>query len=358
MGRIDVVVGGQFGSEGKGHVTQQLVQAWQEECGPGRVLNVRVAGPNAGHTVYTRGGMKLALRQVPVGVSCGAKLAIAAGSEVDPYVLLEEVHTLRDAGLLHEGQLTVHPSVTLISELHHRIEARDDLEKHGSTIKGVGAARAARLMRQAEVLVDNAAVCDRLEAAGVVVKSTERLFREWVTTDNNAIVLEGTQGYGLGLHSGYYPYTTSSDCRAVDFLAMAGINPWWGGGGLARGFVHLFSIWVVLRPYPIRIAGNSGPLRGETTWDALGLPEEITTVTRKTRRVGAWDPALAAGAVAANGGPPVVRAAFTMLDQVFPGVAEPDGWTPEVEKWVQAREEEIGCQVGMATLSPTKAVWL
>ena len=88
MSKIQVVVGGQYGSEGKGAVAGYLAGL---ETDP---LCIRVAGPNAGHSVVHPGtGKKYALRQVPVGAVTNpdALLAIAAGSEIDPYVLSEEI---------------------------------------------------------------------------------------------------------------------------------------------------------------------------------------------------------------------------------------------------------------------------
>ena len=131
---------------------------------------------------------------------------------------------------------------------------------------------------------------------------------------NFDIVIEGTQGFRLGLHAGYYPQCTSSDCRAIDFLAMAGIAPWDAG-------ITDFDVWVVVRAFPIRVAGNSGPMLDETTWQALGLPDEYTTVTQKVRRVGGWDDDLLLDAVEANGGPDVVKVAYAMADQRWPELA-------------------------------------
>jgi len=85
-----------------------------------------------------------------------------------------------------------------------------------------------------------------------------------------------------------------------------------------------FEVWVVYRTYPIRVAGNSGPLIGETTWEALGLDPELTTVTRKVRRVGTWNASLSRKAMAANGHvqgiPSSVHAALTMADYLVPGL--------------------------------------
>jgi adenylosuccinate synthase len=88
---------------------------------------------------------------------------------------------------------------------------------------------------------------------------------------------------------------------------------------------------VVMRPYPIRVAGESGPLYQERSWDELDLPEERTTVTNKIRRVGMWDQALAEAALAANGAPsPAVRVWFSMMDQVIPdlkGMTDEQWWS-------------------------------
>lgn len=126
--------------------------------------------------------------------------------------------------------------------------------------------------------------------------------------------------------------------------------------------------WVVARVYPIRVAGNSGPMKGETTWEALGLEPEKTTVTQKIRRVGAWDADLVRRAVQANGGEKSVRVVITMLDQVIPELAdfEPgeflDGLPPVLEKvndWIEehASFDKVGALVGAITFGPTKILF-
>src|SRR5699024_7444945 len=172
----------------------------------------------------------------------------------------------------------------------------------GSTGKGIGAARADRIMRTATRVGDDAGLSEIITEVGGVVFTGPQPF----DMDDESVVIEGTQGYGLGLHAGHYPFCTSSDCRAIDFAAMAGLNPW---------DAEQFTPWVVARVYPIRVAGNSGPLKGESSWDDLGLPQELTTVTKKVRRVGEWDADLVAAAMAANG--KNSQLAITMLDQKF-----------------------------------------
>jgi adenylosuccinate synthase len=165
------------------------------------------------------------------------------------------------------------------------------------------------------------------------------------------VIIEGTQGYGLGLHTAFYPQVTSSDCRAIDFLAMAGISPW-------AEDVRL-DVLLVARVFPIRVAGNSGPLRGETSWSDLDLPEERTTVTNKVRRVGQWDEALVMEALVANGGGdfhPDVKVALTMLDQLHPEMRDETTLLPASEAYVADLEDKLGTYIPLVGTSPTTVV--
>jgi adenylosuccinate synthase len=291
---VDVVVGGQFGSEAKGTVAARLI----DRRGDQLRCSVRVGGPNAGHTVIDHAGNVLRLRQVPVGVifpDCA--LAIAAGSEVDFEVLDAELETLEALGYSVRDRLVIDPSATVLEPDDKATEVALELtQRLGSTAKGIGAARANRIYRVGRTIRDAPEALDR----GVVIPFA-RMVKLY-----DYVCLEGTQGYGLGLHTRYYPFTTSGDCRAIDVLAQVGVSPW-------DPRISYVQPWVVFRPFPIRVAGNSGPLLDETTWEALGLEPEFTTVTKKMRRVGRWDTGLALEAIRANGTD--VSVAITMADQ-------------------------------------------
>lgn len=344
MQTVDVVVGGQFGSESKGRTTAEVVKVREAQ---GHWVNaVRVAGPNAGHVVFDEQGNRFALRQVPVAaaVSDYANLVIAAGSEIDFPVLQAEIEQLEAAGHSVRSRLNVHPEAVMIGDEHKQQEGAL-VGAIGSTGKGIGAARAAHLMRTAQRVHDQT---DRFEDSGIRISRMD-------LNQAKTVVIEGTQGFGLGLRSGFYPQVTSSDCRAIDFLAMAGVNPW-GGNGEKRMAVHL-----VIRPNPIRVAGNSGPLKGETSWATLGLPEERTTVTQKIRRVGEWDGELVARAIAANGGAPTVRVSLAMLDHVFPeiaGCADPLDLPGEVLDWVHEVEKQLQARVTLVGTGPQTSCWI
>lgn len=336
---IVTVVGGQFGSEGKGAVVGHLARTWLRPID----MCIRVAGPNAGHTVYDERGTKWALRQVPAAAPVSpCTLVIAAGSEIDIDVLLDEVERLDRAGHGVSERLWVHPAATAITNRHKAYEEEVGLiGRIGSTGKGIGAARADRIMRQADLI-------GAIPLKGIKMLNWSEFPWGLSGTKGRNILVEGTQGYGLGLHTSYYPKVTSSDCRAIDMLAMAGVP------ALGRSN----RVVVVIRPNPIRVAGDSGPLWGETTWDALGLPPEQTTVTGKTRRVGRWDDGLVSEAVRANGGGRVVRLALSMLDHVFPEVA---GMTdsqlifkvPGVTQYIHRIEHDAGAPVWLLGTGPS-----
>lgn len=362
---LEVVVGAQFGSEAKGHVVQRLTERAIKR---GRYPHVvRVAGPNAGHTGHDRTGRPWALRQVPVAavVEGHATLGIAPGSEIDVPVLLDEIDRLTEAGLMQDKVLWVSSMATIITDEHKWAEnpnsdVGDNLvDRLGSTGKGIGAARADRAMRRASLVRDHDALLNALAGRGIAVANSDSYPLRAVAPSRVNVIIEGTQGYGLGLHTGYYPQCTSSNCRAVDFMAMAGVHSW---------EFESVEVWAVARMYPIRVAGNSGPLKNETTWEALGLPEEKTTVTKKVRRVGGPDWDLVRNAVQANGGAPTVRLALTMVDQMFPGARDrtiddlpymaPEVLGGNLGEYIQYIETATGAKVKMLTTGPNTGSFL
>ncbi|CAB4177889.1 adenylosuccinate synthetase [uncultured Caudovirales phage] len=340
-GRLIAVVGGQYGSEGKGAVAGFLSANSQAAF-----MGIRVAGPNAGHTVIGKGpngeeSYPWRLRSIPVNAVTAPEsdLIIAAGSEIDLEVFNRELSELDQAGYQASSRIIVDEQATVLEPRHHEIEQADGIQARiGSTSKGIGAARADRIMRKASLF-----------GGGV---NTSRLVREHLQRGGTALI-EGTQGYGLGLHAGLYPFCTSQDCRAVDFLSQVGINPW-------DRAVDLFDIWVTARTYPIRVAGNSGPLENETSWEQLGLEVERTTVTQKVRRVGHFDAKLVRDAVIANGGAPTVSIALTMFDYIFPelkGKTEVD-LSADQREYIHEIEDAVGARVRLIGTGPSTMAWV
>jgi adenylosuccinate synthase len=295
--RLVVVVGGQFGSEGKGAAAARLAQ---DLTAP---VVVRTGGPNAGHTVVAESGITYKLRQLPTAAVSNPDsiLALAPGSIVDLEVLEQEMSATGRS-------VWVDRSATILEPKHAKAEQDDPDMQWGSTRKGIGAARADRIHRTALTWGTS---FRRVGEPMAVSADVPELLRQELYIGRSVLV-EAAQGYGLGLNTRFYPKTTSANCRAIDALADCGLSPW--------EFGIRPEVWLVVRPYPIRVAGDSGPLLNETTWEALGLPQERTTVTDKVRRVGMWDERLVREAVSANGGDGV-KVWFSMADQVIPAVS-------------------------------------
>lgn len=307
-GRLIVVVGGQFGSEGKGHLTAQLAARAE----PGSLV-IRTGGPNAGHTVWA-GETEYKLRHLPtpIAVRDDIGVALAARSVICPKVLREEL------ALFPGAKVTIDPAATILEPEDLVAEdANPGMHGIGSTRKGIGEARVRRARREArearELWGEDGTDLDPQVIVGEVARLAYKVLRTGAD-----VIVEAAQGYGLGLHTPYYPFCTSADCTALDALADARISPWAAPGGLPP------EVWMAVRPFPIRVAGTSGPMSAETTWEDLGLPAERTTVTNKVRRVGLWDPALVREAAFANGGSGgTLRVGLMMADQVVPEIA---GW--------------------------------
>ncbi|MGR9503660.1 adenylosuccinate synthetase [Rhizobium leguminosarum] len=286
---VSIVVGGQFGSEGKGKVALELVRRFS----PSSVTVVRVGGPNSGHTAFGREGKKWALRQMPAAcIDKNVDVVFPAGSYVDPELLLEEIAQLD----YPQDRVLISPYARVITAEHREWEQNAGITKSiGSTGSGVGAAVLAAVARKAGSLalpspsaVENEKLRPFTRDVGALLDG--RLSR------NERVIIEGTQGFGLSLlDGGFWPQATARCTTAAGALAEAGLSP-----------RAVDDVTLVLRTYPIRVAGESGPLHGELSWEEVGRRtgktglEEFTTVTKKLRRVGEFDAQLAGRAISAN----------------------------------------------------------
>lgn len=287
---VSIVVGGQFGSEGKGKVSLELVRMATER----RIAVVRVGGPNSGHTAYDRSGRKFALRQLPAGaVDRSVDVVFPAGSFIDVDVLQSEIDILD----YPRDRIFISPYANVITLEQKAWEREAGLVSGiGSTGSGVGAAVMAAVAREASnfpVHRHDAAHCEPLEQ---YLCDTTLLMRKWLDADAR-IFIEGTQGFGLSLYDGgFWPKATSRATTAAAALAETGLSP-----------MDVDNVALVIRSYPIRVSGNSGPLPGETSWETISGSiksdvdiREFTTVTKKLRRVGQFDASVVRAAVAAN----------------------------------------------------------
>lgn len=267
---VTVVVGGQFGSEGKGKTTSLL----SRECGD-KTAVVRCGGPNSGHITYEH-GHEYRLRQLPSGLVYGRKLFLAPASVIDLDVLKSEI----DNYDVSPADLSIDPfSIVITNEM--RLAEAKLTERISSTGSGTGAATATKAIRDPNSYLIRDAINDHAWLEPYVRDVRSRLHN---LVDNGfRIILEGTQGFGLSLHhSRSFPKTTSKDTSAAEFIMEAGLSP-----------LQVDEIIMVVRTFPIRVFGKqAGPLKDEINWHIVreesGYPfdiAELSTVTKKVRRV-------------------------------------------------------------------------
>lgn len=316
-GEVVALVGAQYGSEGKGLVAAAYANKFD--------VHVRTGGPNAGHTYY-HNGTKYVARSIPCGwINPNAHLYIGPGAVVDLEVFAEELNVIQKVDPDIGSRITIDPRAVVISHAQRMAEGGVHGQAHkqiGSTGEGVGLARMSRINRDTLIVPSSAPFhCDRIcnhhaylseELKVNIGDVSEELYNK--ITRGAKVLLEGTQGYGLSLTLGDWPYCTSADTNAAQLASDAGISP---------SFVKRTIL--VARTYPIRVWGNSGPLYGETTWEELGLQPEYTTVTKKVRRVGRWNSKLVAAAARVNS---PAELFITFLDYMFPETA---GATTELD---------------------------
>ena len=237
---VDVLVGGGYGSEGKGNIAFHLAPEYD--------LLIRVGGPNAAHKVYLASGEIFTHFSLPSGTQAGqAQLALGPGAVVYPPELLDEIARC-DVSI---DRLSIDPQVMVVEDSDKQAE-QDMVGTIGSTASGTGNATARRLMRGEGVRL--ARDVDDLRP---YVRPTYELLEE-AYASRKRIMLEGTQGSGLSLHHGPYPYVTSRDTNVAGCLAEAGIAP-----------ARVRKVVMVVRTYPIRVGGTSGPLTSELTWQEI-----------------------------------------------------------------------------------------
>lgn len=260
---IIVVQGAQWGSEAKGAVAAWLCQVRKMKYA------VRTGAVNAGHTVMY-GGLAQKMQQLPTGwVNPNTQLVLGAGTFVHPEILAAEIRRISEitgSNIIRERLLVDH-RVSLHLPVHqNQSKIEDHHHTFGATGKGCSMAIVDKLMRRGRGY---------------------QLFKEWMRDESNSstarpewlkwligikfvdtvellhsaydagegILLEGTQGSLLDLHLGPYPFTTHKQTQAAQWVTEAGLSP-----------NMEYEIAMIARTYPIRVAGNSGPMGGETTW--------------------------------------------------------------------------------------------
>ena len=270
-GKVIIVQGAQWGSEGKGMIA--ALEASDAQVGG----IIRTGGPNAGHTVY-HNGVPLVMNQIPTGwVNPSVALLLGPGAIIDPETLLKEIDTLHDKGVDVASRLKIHPNATiLLPEDRRSSKESGRYYSLGGTAKGSSEALIRRLRRTAAVItVDDAShLLPELTWLQPFLVDTTWIQNELLKLGQN-LVIEGTQGCHLDSLLGPVPKTTHRATNSAALLAEAGLSP--------RERVE---VGLVARTFPIRVAGDSGPMPGEISWftmlERLGLPEQKIRAYRET----------------------------------------------------------------------------
>ncbi len=264
MGKVTALVGAQWGSEGKGVIAAGLARSMPWTAA------VRVGGPNAGHSFYEDGRL-YKMRSIPCAwIQAETAMLIGAGGVVNPTTLLGELESVRG-----DVVVQIDRRVAVINEEMEEAE-HGIKESIGSTGEGVGQARIARIRRDGKAVLAGDYPWDRYTDRVRVREDISAVIGRALLDGH--VMMEGTQGSGLSLFHGDYPYVTSSDTNVAGMLSEAGIAPEY------LGHVHL-----VARAFPIRVGGNSGPMGHELDWADLPVDvPERTTVTNKIRRIATW----------------------------------------------------------------------
>lgn len=286
---VDVLVGGEFGSEGKGQISAYLAREYD--------VLVRVGGPNAGHKVYEEPEVRT-FHHLPSGTerNPNAQIVLGAGAVLRVPNLLKEIAISE----VSYERLSIDPQATIISD-EDIAEEKRLTAAIGSTGSGVGAATARKVLRE---IASRPVILakDVAELQPFVRPALDVLERAFARGER--VFLEGTQGTGLSLHHGYYPHVTSRETTVSGCLGEAGIAP-----------SRVRRIIMVCRTYPIRVESpsgkTSGPMSRELQWSEIAersgisvselLTAERTSTTNKQRRIGEFDWALIRRAASLNG---------------------------------------------------------
>ena len=336
--RCVVVVGTQWGDEGKGKVVDALAER--------AALVVRYqGGANAGHTVDVPEGAFI-LHQIPAGIlHPGTRCVIGNGVVLDPETLFHEIDALGARGVPMDGRLLISDRAHLVLPYHKLLDAESPRSREiGTTSRGIGPAYEDKIGRRGVRAGDlrDAALSDALVRSGcgranAVLQqwgSAQRCDPERVTAaltelaprllpyladagkvvwsalgNGENVLLEGAQGALLDVDHGTYPFVTSSNTTAGGAIVGAGIGP-----------MSVHAVLGVLKAYTTRV-GN-GPLPSEApVADAerlRALGSEYGATTGRPRRCGWFDGVVARYSSRVNGLTDLAITKLDVLDTIDP----------------------------------------
>jgi len=274
--KLDVIVDLQFGSTGKGLLAGYL----GTKNGYDAVISANMM--NAGHSAYAPDTGQLFVHKVLPSAIFGENLKVIGVGPGSAF-FIDRLEEEWKAVCQYRGDLVllIHEAACVATDQHKEAEQKT-LSRISSTMQG-----------SAEALIDKIRRKEGATAKYHIEQIEHRLGQyggvgvlsqfEWLTTfaNKDSILLEGSQGYSLSLSAGFYPYCTSRDCTPARVIADCSLPVGW-----------LRDIYGSCRVHPIRVGntpdGFSGdwyPDQKEMHFSDLGQPDELTTVTKRVRRI-------------------------------------------------------------------------
>ncbi len=333
-----MVVGAQWGDEGKGKVVDLLARhfAWVARY---------QGGHNAGHTVVI-GSQRFILQLIPCGILSGSRAVIGNGVVIDPAALVAEINALEQAGVTVSGKLFVSRRAHLILPYHRMIELAAESApgrvKIGTTSRGIGPAYEDKMGRRGlrvndlydrdllrshitNALAEKNAVAQALYGSAPL--DAGQIFEDYVALSEQirpyvadtawllnraaergeSILLEGAQGALLDIDHGTYPFVTSSSTTAGGACTGTGLAP-----------TRIFAAVGVSKAYCTRVGGGPFPteVSGECADALRRRGNEFGSVTGRPRRVGWFDVPLMRYAAMINGLHSLVVTKLDVLDHL------------------------------------------
>ena len=311
-GRTAVIVGAQWGDEGKGKIVDVLTQTFE-------VVARYAGGHNAGHTVIIN-GKKFILQLVPGGILRPECMSVIGnGVVLDPMAFLKEVASLRDAGVKVDGNLFISNRAQVILPYHRMMELGSENApgrvKIGTTSRGIGPAYEDKMGRRGlrvADLLDTALLRTHIENAcrekNMIAHAlfnsdpldADKMFKEYAEAaekirpfvrdtalllnralaEGKSIVFEGAQGTMLDIDHGTYPFVTSSSSTSGGAVTGTGVPP-----------TSIDTVIGITKAYCTRVGGGPFPseLLGAEGEDLRKRGNEFGAVTGRPRRTGWLD---------------------------------------------------------------------
>ncbi len=329
MKKVDVVLGMQWGDEGKGKIVDVLTPRYS-------VVARFQGGPNAGHSIYF-GNESFVLHTVPSGIFRDETTNIIGnGVVIDPIILMEEIHAIEKMGVDVHAHLQIAKRANLILPTHRLLDAASEAakgaQKVGTTGKGIGptytdkiarnglrvgdilrpdfldrynALRDAHLRQLGLESVEDAAWLAAIEELKQFPIINNEIVANQLLADDKAILAEGAQGSLLDVDFGTYPFVTSSNTLCAGTCTGLGVAP-----------KHIGEVFGIFKAYCTRVGSGPFPteLFDETGETLRKIGHEFGATTGRPRRCGWLDMVALKYTVMMNGATSLIMMKSDVLD--------------------------------------------